>query len=101
VFVVVWISLVINTVIEKGPIIFLWLAEGNSGEIDGVITSYEDDPTSIDDPSNEPLNFLNYTNIRKLDVDSKFNLAPWKNYKVLYYPFNITNLDADGTPIIT
>jgi len=28
VFIVVWISLVINTIIDKGPVIFLRLAEG-------------------------------------------------------------------------
>ena len=38
VFLVVLFSLVINTVVEKGPIIFLRLAEGYHGEIDGVVT---------------------------------------------------------------
>ena len=64
-----WISLVINTVIEKGPIIFLKLAEGNSGEIDGVITSFEDDPANIYDDSTEPNNFLNFTRITELDKE--------------------------------
>lgn len=37
VFVVVWASLVINTIVEKGPIIFLKLAEGDVGQYDGLI----------------------------------------------------------------
>jgi hypothetical protein len=31
VFIVVWSALVINTIVEKGPIIFLKLAEGEEG----------------------------------------------------------------------
>ncbi len=38
VFIVVLFTLVINTVVSRGPIIFLKLVEGNEGEIDGVIT---------------------------------------------------------------
>lgn len=97
VFIVVWISLVINTVIEKGPIIFLKLAEGNSGEIDGIITSFQDSPTDIDDDATEPKNFLNYTRIQELNTEGEFLLAPWKNFKVLYYADFIT-LEDDGTP---
>jgi hypothetical protein len=39
---VVWVTLVINTIVDKGPIVFLRLAEGNAGEIDGIVTSFED-----------------------------------------------------------
>ena len=39
VFIVVIFSLVINTIVARGPIIFLRLAEANQGEIDGIITS--------------------------------------------------------------
>jgi len=94
----VWISLVINTIIEKGPIIFLKLAEGNSGEIDGIITSFEDEPASINDDSTEPNNFLNFTRIMELNVDNEFKLAPRKNYKVLYYPYDVLEIGYDGTP---
>lgn len=38
VFIVVLFSLVINTIVARGPIIFLKMAEANNGEIDGVIT---------------------------------------------------------------
>jgi len=35
--IVVWSALVINTVVDKGPIIFLKLAEMNEGQYDGII----------------------------------------------------------------
>ena len=38
VFIVVLFSLVINTIVARGPIIFLKMAEANNGEIDGVVT---------------------------------------------------------------
>jgi hypothetical protein len=34
---VVWSALVINTIVDKGPIIFLKLAEGKVGQYDGII----------------------------------------------------------------
>ena len=37
VFIVVWSALVINTIVEKGPIIFLKLAEGEEGQYDGIV----------------------------------------------------------------
>ena len=37
VFVVVFSALIINTLIEKGPIIFLKLAEADFGQYDGII----------------------------------------------------------------
>ena len=39
VFIVVIFSLVINTIVARGPIIFLKMSEANEGEIDGVISS--------------------------------------------------------------
>ena len=38
VFVVTLSSLVVNTVVSKGPIIFLTLAQGKVGEYDGYFT---------------------------------------------------------------
>ena len=38
VFIVVLFSLVINTIVARGPIIFLKMAEATEGEIDGIIT---------------------------------------------------------------
>lgn len=50
---VVWSTLVINTMVDKGPIIFLKLAEAQTGEMDAMIQ-----------PSiNEMGYFLNYTQI--------------------------------------
>lgn len=37
VFIVVWSALVINTLVEKGPVIFLKLAESINGQYDGMI----------------------------------------------------------------
>jgi hypothetical protein len=37
VFLVVWSSLVINTMIDKGPIIFMQLAEAENGQYDGIL----------------------------------------------------------------
>ena len=37
VFIVVWSALVINTLVEQGPIIFLKLAEGDVGQFDGIL----------------------------------------------------------------
>ena len=39
VFIVVWSAIVINTVVEKGPIIFLKMAEGQIGEYDAIVYS--------------------------------------------------------------
>jgi hypothetical protein len=38
VFIVVLFSLVINTIVAKGPIIFLKMAEADNGEIDGFVS---------------------------------------------------------------
>jgi len=37
VFIVVIFTLIINTIVDKGPIIFLKMAEGNQGQYDGEI----------------------------------------------------------------
>ena len=37
VFTVVWSALVINTIVDQGPIIFLKLAEGMNGQYDGIL----------------------------------------------------------------
>lgn len=62
VFVVVLFSLVINTVVEKGPVIFLRLAESYHGEIDGVVT-----PTGhVEIEGKKHEIFLNYTRYYEL-----------------------------------
>jgi len=39
VFIVVIFALIINTIVAKGPIVFMKLSEGTQGEIDGIISS--------------------------------------------------------------
>ena len=62
VFVVVWSALVINTIVEKGPIIFLKLAEGDEGQYDGIIY-----PTNMfsgmDEYQNQEGIFVNYKKV--------------------------------------
>lgn len=74
VFIVVLSTLVINTVVEKGPIIFLRLAEQSHGEIDGFLLPYGE-------YKNEHGNshvFLNYTRVSELYGEKTYNIAPRK-----------------------
>lgn len=64
-------SLVINTIVEKGPIIFLKLAESHHGECDGYVT-----PLGSHNRVDMPV-MLNYTRIRELYNDT-YNLGPRK-----------------------
>jgi len=79
VLVVVWAALVINTLVEKGPIIFLKLAEGNQGQYDGIIY-----PTKlfngIDSFENTEGVFINYTKVLDVTAGKNFNLAPRKQF---------------------
>ena len=63
VYVVVWSALVINTLVDKGPIIFLKLAEGSEGQYDGIIY-----PSNNYKVQSEFLNlegvFVNYTRVQ-------------------------------------
>lgn len=72
-FVVVLFSLIINSVIEKGPVIFLRLAESYHGEIDGVITP----PGYVKEGDKRHEIFLNYTRYEEL-YHGKYNIAPRK-----------------------
>lgn len=79
VFIVVIFTLVINTIVARGPIVFLKMAEGNQGEYDGVITSNEvviDLETQSDNSRGV---YLNYTTIMN-KYGKKFNLSPRKNF---------------------
>ena len=74
VFVVVLSTLVVNTIINKGPIIFLKLAQEDAGEFDAVFSpggGYEETMNYFDRMDL----MLNYTQIQGL-VDSETNLAP-------------------------
>ena len=79
VFIVVLSSLVINTVVEKGPIIFLRLAEYNHGEVDGFVVpfgSYKKEGAYF----NHHI-FLNYSRVNELygeSEDEELNLSPRK-----------------------
>ena len=75
VFIVVLFCLVINTIVARGPIIFLKLAEANQGEIDGFVvpsSSYRETDDLVGD-------YLNYTRVKELYGD-KYNLAPRKTF---------------------
>jgi len=78
VFIVVWSALVINTLVEKGPVIFLKMAEGIQGQYDGIIY-----PTKqfmgLEDYENVEGIFVNYTRVQKI-TDKKYNLAPRKQF---------------------
>lgn len=72
-------TLIINTVIDKGPIIFLRLAEGNVGETDAIIeSSYNTEFTDIS------IQYVNLTQIDKLYPD-KYGLSPRKEVYIDYY----------------
>jgi hypothetical protein len=92
VFTVVFSMLVINSVIEKGPIIFLQLSEGQRGEIDAQIR-----------PSSSYLNaedgtkfkvFLNYTRVDEL-FGKEYNLSPRYITKIAQAKYDPELLEAD------
>jgi hypothetical protein len=60
--IVVWSALVINTVVDKGPIIFLKLAEMNEGQYDGIIYPSKV-AQGMDKYNNQFGIFMNYTKI--------------------------------------
>ncbi len=78
VFIVVLSVLVVNSVITKGPVIFMKLSENIVGEFDGVFQSFENIhltqawlPRLRDDGY-----YINYTQVSMLPDFSKHNLAP-------------------------
>ena len=75
VFVVVLSTLVVNTIINKGPIIFLKLAQEDVGEFDGVFSPGSGYSASMNNWSPQGAWMLNYTHIQELP-DNDFNLAP-------------------------
>ncbi len=44
------VSLVMNSIVDKGPIIFLKLAEADTGEVDGVITNRREKEVRVAEP---------------------------------------------------
>ena len=77
VFVVVLSVVVVNTIISKGPLIFLSLAEKQNGAFDGLFynegvgSDYSDFSNIYCDHNHN----LNYTKILEL-YDDEFNLSP-------------------------
>lgn len=83
VFVVVLMTLIINTIVDKGPIIFLRLAEGNVGEIDALIESSKNI-----DGSSSSTELVNLTQFNALNPD-EYLLSPRKRSAVQYsFPDN-------------
>jgi len=78
VFIVVWAALVINTLVAKGPVIFLKLAEAETGQFDGVIYPGKL-PFDFGRPSNWESVYVNYTHVQKMTKE-QFNFAPRKTF---------------------
>lgn len=80
VYIVVWAALVINTVVEKGPVIFLKLAEADNGQYDGIV--YPQDEIDFANYQNYDGIFINYTkSMEVLDRTQKsYNLSPRKTF---------------------
>jgi len=78
VLIVVWSALVINTLVEKGPVIFLKLAEGDEGQYDGLVYPTRDFGEMSSYANKEGI-FVNYTQVQRV-VDGKYNLAPRKQF---------------------
>lgn len=76
VFIVVWAALVVNTVISKGPVIFLKLSESLEGQFDGYLYP------SIEDKDNGKF-FVNYTAAMKVlnNTGKTYNLSPRKEFE--------------------
>ena len=96
VFVVVLLTLIINTLIDKGPVIFLKLAEDSTGEIDAVI---ETAPIIYSTQSYGK--FINYTQIRTLYGD-EYNFSGRKLISAQYIVPNpqpsSSSLSSTGLP---
>jgi hypothetical protein len=89
-------TLIINTIIDKGPIIFLRLAEGNVGETDAIIeSSYNTDYVDVS------IRYVNLTQIRSIYED-KYSLSPRKDvYFDFHIPPNNISVSNTGLPTFT
>jgi len=95
VFIVVLFSLVINTVVAKGPIIFLKMAEASNGEIDGVVTPSKTTALGLDQDTTG-IKFLNYSRVTEL-YGTEYNLAPRKTFCQLGFGSDLTNPMAQNS----
>ena len=97
VFIVVLSTLVVNTVVDQGPIIFVNLAQQESGEMDvwftGSIRCYGSEicPQEMNVyPARNNIGYMNYTQLVELYGD-KYNLAPRTH---------LVCLPDSGTPVV-
>lgn len=100
VFIVVLSAIIVNTVISKGPIIFLKLAEGTTGEIDAIVTPTQVPLTSFNTYNNFDGIFLNYTQVLNL-YNEEYNLSPRKQFCNTYMsadPFSNLIVDYQQNP---
>ena len=75
VFITVLATLVVNTVISKGPIIFLTLNQARTGEIDSIIYQADNKLVNVGQYC-MPESFMNYTRVVELYGTEQYNLAP-------------------------
>lgn len=78
VFIVVWAALLINTIVEKGPIIFLKLGEGEAGQYDGIIYPTKSTPSDGGYANSDGI-FINYTRVQQI-TNEKYNFSPRKQW---------------------
>jgi len=77
VLIVVLSTLLIKTITNKGPIVFLKIGETSSGQYDAVITPTRSSFNDFDDFTDSDGIYLNYTQVTGL-YENKYNLAPRK-----------------------
>jgi hypothetical protein len=93
VFIVVLFSLVINTIVAKGPIIFLKMAQASYGEVDGVVTPSQ--TTSLGLREDQTMTkYLNYTRLKEIPGMTKFNLSPRKTFLSVPFASDSSNPSA-------
>ncbi|CDW85019.1 family protein [Stylonychia lemnae] len=87
VFIIVLSTLIVTSVVNKGPVIFLKMAEANHGEIDAFIS-----PAGYDFPTQtKQQEFLNFTAVQQAIKPKSFNLSPRK----LFCGTRLTKIDRD------
>jgi hypothetical protein len=78
VFVVVLSTLIINTIVSIGPIIFLRLSETKNGQIDAILTpTGETEDFDFTSYHNDYGKYMNFTKQNEINGDT-YNLAPRK-----------------------
>lgn len=99
-FIVVISTLVVNTVISKGPIIFMKLAQKDSGEIDAIYVAGPGRNSNQNTYSEQEWYSLNYTAATAaLDQnDITYNMAP--RYQLCPQGDSIQFVDNVGTELL-